>query len=185
MKIHNRKLVNSNLRFDIYFDHVEDSLGNQVKEYLVVAPKNPGPNLITGCAVLPIAEERVGLIRIYRPAIRDYSWEIPHGFVDMGESNEVSALRELLEETGLSVNRSQFSSLGYITPDSGVIAARVQLFVAKDCYACSPISSELGLGGFQFFSFNDFEAMIYESVIQDTFTIAAWFKYQQLLRQIK
>jgi ADP-ribose pyrophosphatase len=181
MKVHNRKFVASNLRFDIYFDHVEDDLGNEVKEYLVVAPKNPGPNLVTGCAVLPIATEGVGLIRIYRPAIGDYSWEIPHGFIDQGESNESSALRELLEETGLTVDASQFTSLGYITPDSGVIAARVQLFVARGCYACQPISSELGLGGFKFFSFSEFEVMIKESVIQDSFTISAWYKYQQSL----
>ena len=179
MKIHHRKLVGSNLRFDIYFDHVEDNLGNEVTEYLVVAPKNPSPNLVTGCAVLPVAKDRVGLIRIFRPAIRDYSWEIPHGFVDEGESNEASALRELMEETGLSVDKSQFFSLGYITPDSGVIAARVQLFVAKNCIASQAISSELGLGGFQFFSFKEFESLIQESVIQDTFTIAAWYKFQR------
>lgn len=181
MKVHNRKFVASNLIFDICFDHVEDDLGNEVKEYLVVAPKNPDPNLVTGCAVLPIATECVGLIRIYRPAIGDYSWEIPHGFIDQGESNESSALRELLEETGLTVDASQFTSLGYITPDSGVIAARMQLFVAIGCYADKPISSELGLGGFKFFSFSEFEAMIKESVIQDSFTISAWYKYQQSL----
>lgn len=182
MKVHHRRLVDSNLKFDIYFDHVEDDFGNQVKEYLVVAPKNPGPNLVTGCAVLPIASESIGLIRIYRPAIEGYSWEIPHGFIDEGESNESSALRELLEETGLTVDASQFISLGYITPDSGVIAARVQLFVAIDCYVDKPISSELGLGGFQFFSFSEFEEMINKSVIQDSFTISAWYKYQQSLR---
>lgn len=181
MKIHNRRFVASNLRFDIYFDHVEDNLGNEVKEYLVVAPKNPGPNFVTGCAVLPIATEGVGLIRIYRPAIRDYSWEIPHGFIDEGESSEKSALRELLEETGLTVDASQFTSLGYITPDSGVIAARVQLFVAMDCYPSKAISSEIGIEGFKFFSFVEFENMIKNSLIQDSFTISAWCKFQQIL----
>lgn len=181
MKAHNRRLIGSNLRFDIFFDHVEDNFGNQVKEYLVVAPKNPGPDLVTGCAVLPIATEGVGLIRIYRPAIGDYSWEIPHGFIDQGESNESSALRELLEETGLAVDSSQFTSLGFITPDSGVIAARVQLFVAMGCYPSKTISSELGLEGFQFFPFVEFENMIKNSLIQDSFTISAWCKFQQIL----
>ena len=181
MKIHKRRLAVSNLRFDIFFDHVEDSAGNEVKEYLVVAPKNPRSNLVSGCAVLPISQGAVGLIRIYRPAIRDYSWEIPHGFIDEGETNEGSALRELLEETGLAVDPTQFTSLGFITPDAGVIAARVQLFVAKGCYISNPISSELGLMGFQFFSFIEFQYMIRNSIIQDAFTITAWYKYQQSL----
>lgn len=179
MKVYSRKLVAQNLLFNIFFDHVQDDFGNEVKEYLVVSPKNSEPNMVTGCAILPIFNNQVGLIYIERPAIRNFSWEIPHGFIDPGETQESSAQRELLEETGLKVDISQFISLGYITPDSGVLAGRVQLFAAEGKSFSVPTVSELGLTKFKFFDFSEFERMILCSEIQDTFTIAAWFKYRQ------
>jgi ADP-ribose pyrophosphatase len=175
-----RRLACENTKFFVYFDHVVDQAGSEIKNYLVVAPKNQGKNLVTGVAILPVFDGQLGLIRIYRPAIRDFSWEIPHGFVDEGESDNSSALRELLEETGLNVEPESFSSLGYITPDAGVIAARVHVFLAEGKYTKQQIQSELGLRGFSFFSFDDIEKMIEHSEIQDTFTLAAWCKYQLL-----
>ncbi len=175
-----RRLACENIKFFVYFDHVIDQAGEEVKNYLVVSPKNTGRNLVTGVAILPIFDGQVGLIRIYRPAIRAYSWEIPHGFVDEGENDNLSALRELLEETGLTVESKRFSSLGYITPDAGVLAARVHLFLAEACCTTQQIQHELGLREFRFFKILEFEAMIGRSEIQDTFTLAAWCKYQLL-----
>lgn len=65
-------------------------------------------NLVTEVAILPIVDGWVGLIRIYRPAIRTYTWEISHGFVDEEESDHSSALRELLEKTELTVGSKGF-----------------------------------------------------------------------------
>lgn len=175
-----RRLVCENSKFFVYFDHVVDSAGDEVQNYLVVSPKHTGANLVTGVAILPVVEGRIGLIRIYRPAIRDYSWEIPHGFVDEGESDPSSALRELLEETGLSVAQDNFSSMGYITPDTGVLAARVHMFLAEAGLVTQAVQRELGLREFCFFSVQEFEGMIMRSEIQDTFTLAAWCKYRLL-----
>ncbi|OIQ73020.1 ADP-ribose pyrophosphatase [mine drainage metagenome] len=185
IEVVDRRLACENTKFFVYFDHVIDKTGDEVRDYLVVAPKNTGRNLVTGVAILPIVNGQVGLIRIYRPAIRDYSWEIPHGFVDEGESDHSSALRELLEETGLTVESRSFSSMGYITPDTGVLAARVHLFLAESGHATQKIQPELGLREFRFFPFVEFEEMIKCSEIQDTFTLAAWCKYQlfQNIRQ--
>lgn len=180
VEVVNRHLVAENTKFFVYFDHIIDKIGSEVQDYLVVAPKNTGKNLVTGVAILPIFDGQVGLIRIYRPAIRAYSLEIPHGFVDEGESDSSSALRELLEETGLNVDSSNLSSLGCITPDSGVLAARVHMFLAEACFTTQEIQRELGLREFCFFSFERFEEMIRYSEIQDTFTLAAWCKYQLL-----
>lgn len=180
IKVVDRRLACENTKFFVYFDHVIDKAGSEVQDYLVVAPKYAGTNLVTGVAILPIVDGQVGLIRIYRPAIRDYSWEIPHGFIDEGERDKSSALRELLEETGLAVETGGFSSLGYITPDAGVLAARVHVFLAEACYASGKIQPELGLRDFRFFSFMEFERMMERSEVQDTFTLAAWCKYQLL-----
>ena len=175
-----RRLMCENTKFHVYFDHVIDKAGGEVSDYLVVAPKNSGEYLVTGVAILPIIDGQVGLIRIYRPAIRAYSWEIPHGFVDEGEDEEASALRELLEETGLVADSAFFSSLGYITPDSGILAGRVHLYVAEAGCPTNRREYELGLREFTLFSFLQLENMIECSEVQDTFTLAAWCKYQIL-----
>lgn len=174
----NRRLACENSKFFVYFDHVIDKAGSEVRDYLVVTPKNAGKNLVTGVAILPVVDGQVGLIRIYRPALRAYSWEIPHGFVDEGEAEETSALRELLEETGLVTDPNCFFSLGFITPDSGVLAARVHLYVAKAGYTTNQREHELGLREFRFFHFQELENMIERSEVQDTFTLAAWCKYR-------
>jgi len=175
-----RRLACENEKFFIYFDHVIDKAGDEVKNYLVVAPKITGKNLVTGVAVLPIVDGQIGLVRIYRPVLRAYSWEIPQGFLDEGESDNTSAIRELLEETGLSVEAKHFSSLGYITPDTGILAARVHIFLAEDCNKTQKIEHELGLREFRFFSFLEFEAMIERSEVQDSSTISTWCKYRLL-----
>ena len=180
IRVVSRRLACENMKFQVYFDHVVDKAGFEVRNYLVVAPKNAGGNLVTGVAILPIVDGRVGLIRIYRPAIRAYSWEIPHGFVDEGEGNETSALRELLEETGLVADTKCFTSLGFITPDSGVLAARVQLYVAETENVTKQRKGELGLREFRLFHSMELEKMIERSEIQDTFTLAAWCKYRLL-----
>jgi ADP-ribose pyrophosphatase len=132
LRVISRSLVCENTKFHIYFDHVVDSVDHsEVLNYLVVAPKLATANLVTGVAILPIIKGHIGLIKIYRPAIRSFSWEIPHGFVEEGESEKISASRELLEEAGLFCKPEDFTSLGQITPDAGVLAARIHLYYVE------------------------------------------------------
>lgn len=176
VKLLEKRLACENSKFLVYFQHVVDSAGFEVKDYLIVQPKQQLDNLVTSVAILPLQNNKVGLINIFRPAINDFSWEIPHGFIEDVDQAETSAMRELKEETGLVA--SDMISLGYITPDSGVLSARVQLFAASDCVLNSAIEKEIGLKDFQFFDFEVFENMVMKSQVQDTFTIAAWCKYK-------
>ena len=64
------------------------------KEYFVV---DKG----TRVGVLFVRNEHVLLVRQYRFLINDYSWELPGGGVDKGESLEGAARRECLEEAGI------------------------------------------------------------------------------------
>ncbi|XP_063933165.1 uncharacterized protein LOC135144965 isoform X2 [Zophobas morio] len=47
-------------------------------------------------------EERVLLVKQFRPAVDAYTLELPAGLVDEGETKEEAALRELKEECGYS-----------------------------------------------------------------------------------
>lgn len=49
-------------------------------------------------------QDRVVLIRQYRYSIDDYIYEFPAGLVEPGEDYHVSAVREMREETGLSLH---------------------------------------------------------------------------------
>ncbi len=176
VRVVSRRLIGENSRFHVFFDHVADPRGYEVPDYLVVAPKKQMANMVTGVAILPIVDGLIGLIRIYRPAIRGWSWEIPHGFVEEDEGAQASAVRELVEEGGISCET--LASLGYITPDSGILAARVHLFVASGRHAVAAASGEIGLREFRLFPQEKFEEMIRDSSIQDTFTLAAWCRYR-------
>lgn len=176
--LHKRRLALENARFFVYADELMSHNQLLVRDYLVVAPKMVNPNLVTGVAVLPVCEEKFGLLQVYRHPMGADSWEVPRGFVDDGEADAVSALRELEEETGLSCDPARAFSLGVIAPDAGVLAARLHLFVATDCVRTRPYDpTELGHREFRLFEAAEVEEMIRHSVIQDTSTLVAYFKY--------
>jgi len=56
-----RRMMCENSRFFIYFDHVIDKAGFEVRDYLVVSPKHSGANLLTGVAILPMVDGEAGL----------------------------------------------------------------------------------------------------------------------------
>ena len=45
---------------------------------------------------------QIAIVRQYRPALECFTWELPAGLVDKGETPEVCCRRELLEETGFT-----------------------------------------------------------------------------------
>ena len=72
----------------------------------------------------------VGLIKVFRPPINRISWELPGGGVEIGESIEAAAVRELEEETNLSMNHIEKIGLFYAAP--GKMSFPHHVFIAKD-----------------------------------------------------
>ena len=82
--------------------------------------------------VLPLTtDDRVVLVRQYRAAIDDYLLEIPAGLIDVNESPEAAARRELHEETGCRAPR--FDLLGTFWLSPGYSSEESHLFVAPEC----------------------------------------------------
>jgi len=155
--LRNRREAGTNSKWNVYFDHIIDEGGAEVEDYLVVAPKSQTPGLITGVCVIPVFEEKIGLLRFYRHAIREEVWEAPRGFIDTGETPEISALRELGEEAGLDCHKDDLIYLGTYTPEASTLAARGALFAACKCFKSERAAhDEAGLGVFIFFPLGKF-----------------------------
>lgn len=173
-----RRHVARNRVFDVYFDHVVEAGGAEVPEYLVIQPRASADNLVTGVSVLPELDGNLGLLRVHRHAIGAAAWEVPRGFVETGESAASSAVRELEEETGLGVAVADLSPAGTMTPEAGVIAARVCLFIARKCHRIRDFTAgELGHCEFRWFSPQLAMAMAEESRIEDPSTLLLIYRY--------
>ncbi|MFO1321983.1 MAG: NUDIX hydrolase [Burkholderiales bacterium] len=173
-----RRHIAENQVFDVYFDHVSTPDGREdVPTYLVVAPKGAGPDGVTGVSVLPEMDGKLGLLRLYRHAIRKMTWEVPRGFIDPGESHEASALRELEEESGLTTAPEDLESMGVIAPEGSLIAARIHLYVAHRCRRVRPyVAAEMGHAGLQWVSLGEALALADAAGIEDPSTLLLLYR---------
>lgn len=79
-------------------------------------------------AVLAVTnDERVPLVRQYRPALDRFTLELPSGLVDAREEPDKTAIRELEEETGFRA-RETIHPLGCLAPDTGRLENRMWAF---------------------------------------------------------
>jgi 8-oxo-dGTP pyrophosphatase MutT (NUDIX family) len=84
-----------------------------------------------GAAVVALDEqERVCLLRQYRPAADGWVWELPAGRLESGEPPAGTAVRELCEEAGCEAAR--WDSLGSILSSPGVFDETIHLFMARE-----------------------------------------------------
>lgn len=164
-----RSLIASTSHFHIYFNSFHD--GNQfIEDYLIIEPKVVVHDFISGVAVLPEVDGRFGLIRTFRRPMSLWVWELPRGFVETGETSEQSAARELSEETGLKCSVDSLVPLGFISPEAGLVSARIALFLARvstigTAHDATQQSGELA--ELRFFTLEEICAMIKEGIIED------------------
>jgi len=95
--------------FDVsYMDKTD-----QERNWQVVS-RNPRPKCVSGKFDIPDAvlmipfhtsEQKLVVLREYRVSLAGFQYEFPAGLMDAGETIQEAARRELMEETGLSLNR--------------------------------------------------------------------------------
>lgn len=108
-----------NVRMDEYLLHDQHRFTSVVLE---------SADSVTVTAVTRSRE--IILVRQYRFGIRDYSLEIPGGFVDEHEDLQVAAARELREESGYTATRWIY--LGWVYANPVFMTARLHNFLALD-----------------------------------------------------
>ena len=108
---------------------VEFSPGDEPQIYHAVEQAD----YVSIVAVTP--DGKLPVVRQYRPAIEGFSWELPAGLVDPGESPADTCRRELLEETGLCARA--IHPLGQNSPCPGRLNNRIHNFFveAGECIA--------------------------------------------------
>lgn len=76
--------------------------------------------------VVATTDDKILLNKEYRYVIENYSWEIPGGGIDKGETPEKAAIRELYEETGIKADKLE--SLGIFYPLNSVNTESITAF---------------------------------------------------------
>jgi len=72
---------------------------------------------------------RIPVVRQYRPALEQFTWELPAGLVDKDEAAADTCRRELLEETGYPANAVY--ALGRYAPCTARLSNRVHSFFVQ------------------------------------------------------
>lgn len=116
-KIYNGKII------EVQIDEVQLPDGKTSKRELV---KHPG-----AVAVIPITKEnKIVLVEQYRKPLEKSIIEIPAGKVDKGEDPEITAVRELEEETGYTTSELSFVTSFYTSP--GFADEFMQIFITDE-----------------------------------------------------
>ena len=148
-----------------------------VPDYLVVQPRNIKEDLVSGVGILPVVDGRLGLVKIFRPALQGSFWEIPHGFLDENENEVNACVRELREETGIEISPGDIEFMATVAPDSGVLGGLVKIYLARGSLQLSKVQHEIGLEDFSFFTKEEITELIDSGRLVDSFSLVAIYKF--------
>ena len=140
--------------------------------------------------LLQRADQTIALVRHHRVAADTILWEFPRGSAKLGEDLAVCAAREGTEETGYTIDRGTVRLLGYIYPDAGLVATRVEAYTARTTTlrvrsqqrTRNPDAIErAAIHGLTWVPPDHLVALIRQGGITDGFTLSAWALWVALL----
>ncbi len=119
---------------------------------------------------------RILLVGQHRYTLDQYSWEIPEGGVDEGETMEAGARRELLEETGYEAESWRY--LFSFTTSNSVTDERGEMYLATGLRPGEPSPDATEALEVRWATLDEIRAAIGRGEIHDLMTIAAVQRYQ-------
>lgn len=151
-KINKITKVTNNPFVNLYDLDVENRKGNPGKYYvasrakneqeLEISRKQQKPDGVIIYSLYGEKRDRVVLVRQYRYSIDGYTYELPAGLVDPGEDYHTSAVREMREETGLTLHPISVDSI-YEKPYYTTIGMTDECCGTVYGYADGEISSDM------------------------------------------
>ncbi len=127
-------------------------------------------------ACLIIHKDQILLVKQYRKALREYTWEIPAGKIDKSDKDPlITVLREVEEETGIKINKDQLIYLGkvYTTPGFSNEVIHIFFFLLQENYdKLNPLNPQ-EINTIKFFSKEELFKMISENEIKDSKTLSS------------
>ena len=167
-EISKRELITENIRFSVFLDTITQDGEVAIKDYLSISPKSSDENQIASAITLPVDNGKYGLVKIYRPPIQDFSWELPGGFIEPDETPAISAIRELKEETGLICEEENLIHLGTFFPSPGLLSGKLCIFSAEKCTpGTEKEKNDPGVSQFKWFSEEEIDESISKGSIHD------------------
>lgn len=161
------------LRFDI---HALDVPGKEGKVYHKEFMVHPG-----AAVILPLLSvSQILLIRTPRPATGEILWELPAGTLEKGESPDITAARELEEETGYRAKNLTFLLRFFASP--GVSNEMIYAYVASDLTQVGQKLEDSEDITVYSKPLPEVFEMIKAGTIQDAKTIASLLYYSSLLK---
>ena len=109
-KFNSKKLVARNKRFKVYFDNL-DIDGKSINDFLMIRPIVQKKNKTVGVCVIPEQKRKYGLMKVWRHQFNQFLWQVPAGFVEKNETVTFTAIKELIEETGLKCEKKNLRYL--------------------------------------------------------------------------
>ena len=150
--------------------HTKADFGEFQKDYFVI---ELGPR----AGIIAVKDGSVLLTRQYRFLIDAYSWEIPGGRVDEGETPESAATRECLEETGIEC--TNLRRLVEYYPGLDNFNNRTTVFASSETRTVSPFTAVPSeVTEIRWFPVDAALKMVFAGEILDALTVTALLAYK-------
>jgi 8-oxo-dGTP pyrophosphatase MutT (NUDIX family) len=120
--------------------------------------------------MLAISNSQVALVRTYRYPLASSEWAVPRGYAH-GDDARMSARAELAEELGQEPYH--LTAIGTVTPNSGLLASRVELFLARYATPVSHPADRKEVADVKWINIKKLYSEIASGQIKDAFTLSA------------
>lgn len=163
------KIVYENPWIRVYEDEVINPIGEKTVYGYVQSTAN------SSVGIIPIDDEGyIYLVRQFRYALQEETWEIVAGRTDKDENTKLSAIRELKEETGLEA--SEIIYLGNLSMAPGATSFNISIYLAKGIRKVSDTLDPLdGILEVKRVSVDQVHDMITDGTLRCSASIAAFF----------